>query len=106
MRDGASGGSGRFLVMTEQKRLNRSYAVKHLAVGMFYLLFKDEKINCNEWRYYMELTVIVVDKYGNELSDKELKNKVIDIQAYYDLVLPIRKRINDELFRERKKATI
>ena len=54
----------------------------------------------------MELTVIVVDKYGNELSDKELKNKVIDIQAYYDLVLPIRKRINDELFRERKKATI
>ena len=54
----------------------------------------------------MELTVIVVDKYGNELSDKELKNKVIDIQAYYDLVLPIRKRINDELFREGKKATI
>ena len=46
----------------------------------------------------MELTVIVVDKYGNEISDKELKNKVIDIQAYYDLVLPIRKRINDELF--------
>ena len=46
----------------------------------------------------MELTVIVVDKYGNEISDKELKNKVIDSQAYYDLVLPIRKRINDELF--------
>ena len=46
----------------------------------------------------MELTVIVVDKYSNEISDKELKNKVIDIQAYYDLVLPIRKRINDELF--------
>ncbi len=59
------------------------------------------EINVNnyyDWRYYMELTVIVVDKYGNEISDKELKNKVIDIQAYYDLVLPIRKRINDELF--------
>ena len=53
----------------------------------------------------MELTVIVVDKYGNEISDKELKNKVIDIQAYYDLVLPIRKRINDELFQRANNDT-
>jgi len=50
----------------------------------------------------MEFTVIVVDKYGNQLSDEELKNKVIDSQLYYDIVLPIRKRINDEIFRQNK----
>ena len=48
----------------------------------------------------MALTVTVVDKYGNVLSDEDLKNKVIDKQEYYDIVLPIRKRINDELFRQ------
>ena len=45
----------------------------------------------------MALTVIVVDKYGKILSDEDLKNKVIDNQRYYDVALPIRKRINDEL---------
>lgn len=50
----------------------------------------------------MEFNVIVVDKYGNQLSDEELKNKVIDSQLYYDIVLPIRKRINDEIFRQNK----
>lgn len=50
----------------------------------------------------MALTITVVDKYGKVLSDEDLKNKVIDIQAYYDLMLPIRKRINDELAKHRK----
>ena len=52
----------------------------------------------------MALTVTVVDKYGNVLTDEDLENKVIDVPGYYDLVLPIRKRINDELtkLRERK----
>lgn len=45
----------------------------------------------------MALKCIVVDKYGKILSDEELKNKVIDNPRYYDFVLPIRKRINDEL---------
>ena len=52
----------------------------------------------------MGLTVIVVDKHGKQLTDDELKNKVIDIQDYYDIVLPIRKRINDEIFRQEKKS--
>ena len=45
----------------------------------------------------MGLTCIVVDKYGKVLSDEDLKNKVIDNPRYYDVALPIRKRINDEL---------
>ena len=45
----------------------------------------------------MALKCIVVDKYGKILSDEELKNKIIDNPRYYDIVLPIRKRINDEL---------
>lgn len=48
----------------------------------------------------MAITGIVVDKYGKVLSDEDLKNKVIDCQRYYDIVLPIRKRINEELFRQ------
>lgn len=50
----------------------------------------------------MALTCIVVDKNGNVLSDEDLKNKVIDNPKYYDIVLPIRKRINEELFRQHK----
>ena len=45
----------------------------------------------------MALKCIVVDKYGRILSDEELKNKVIDNPRYYDVALPIRKRINDEI---------
>ena len=52
----------------------------------------------------MEFNVIVVDRYGNQLSDEELDNKVIDSQQYYDIVLPIRKRINDELFGHKKRS--
>lgn len=44
----------------------------------------------------MALKCIVVDKYGKILSDEELKNKVIDNPRYYEVALPIRKRINDE----------
>ena len=51
----------------------------------------------------MALKCIVVDKNGKILSDDELKNKVIDNPRYYDIVLPIRKKINDELFSTRKK---
>lgn len=51
----------------------------------------------------MALTCVVVDKNGNILSDEDLKNKVIDNQKYYDIVLPIRKRINDELLFDKKK---
>ena len=51
----------------------------------------------------MALTCVVVDKNGNILSDEDLKNKVIDNEKYYDIVLPIRKRINDEFFSTRKK---
>lgn len=54
-------------------------------------------------RYIMAITGIVVDKHGNVLSDEDLRNKPIDIQAYYDIVLPIRKRINEELCRHREK---
>ena len=50
----------------------------------------------------MALTCIVVDKNGKVLSDDDLKNKVIDNPRYYDIVLPIRKRINDEFFRQEK----
>lgn len=50
----------------------------------------------------MALTCIVVDKNGNILSNEDLKNKVIDCQRYYDIVLPIRKRIND-VFSDKKK---
>ena len=51
----------------------------------------------------MALKCIVVDKNGKVLSDKELKNKVIDNPRYYDIALPIRKRINDEFFSTRNK---
>lgn len=50
----------------------------------------------------MALTCVVVDKNGNILSDEDLKNKVIDNEKYYDIVFPIRKRINDEFFSTRK----
>ena len=42
----------------------------------------------------MALTGIVVDKNGKELSDEELRRKVIDVQNYYDIVIPIRNRLN------------
>ena len=45
----------------------------------------------------MAITGYVVDKYGKTLSDKDLSEKVITNESYYDFVLPIRKRINDEL---------
>ena len=51
----------------------------------------------------MALTCVVVDKNGNILSDEDLKNKVIDNEKYYDIILPIRKRINDEFFFDKKK---
>ena len=51
----------------------------------------------------MALTCVVVDKNGNILSDEDLKNKVINNEKYYDIVLPIRKRINDEFFRQTVK---
>lgn len=51
----------------------------------------------------MALTCVVVDKNGKVLSDEELKNKIIDNPRYYDIVLPIRKRLNDEFFRQDKK---
>ena len=50
----------------------------------------------------MAITGIVVDKDGNVLSDEDLKNKQIEIQEYYDIVLPSRKRINEELSQQRK----
>ena len=48
----------------------------------------------------MAVTGYVVDKYGKILSDEELSKKVITHKSYYDIVLPIRKRLNDELFRQ------
>lgn len=54
----------------------------------------------------MALTCIVVDKYGKILSDEDLKNKVIDSQRYYDIVLPIRKRINDEIIKRNKGIAV
>ena len=52
----------------------------------------------------MALTCIVVDKHGKILSDDELKNKIIDNPCYYDIVLPIRKRLNDEIRKEKVSA--
>ena len=52
----------------------------------------------------MAITGYVVDKYGKILSDEELNNKVITQKSYYDLVLPIRKRINEEIFRQYTKS--
>lgn len=46
----------------------------------------------------MAITGYVVDKFGKVLSDEELNNKIITHKSYYELVLPIRKRINNELF--------
>lgn len=54
----------------------------------------------------MALTVIVVDKYGKILSDEDLKNKVIDKQEYYDIVLPIRKRIKDKFAKHREDVAV
>ena len=54
----------------------------------------------------MALTVIVVDKYGKILSDEDLQNKVIDKQEYYDIVLPIRKRINDKFAKRREDVAV
>ena len=45
----------------------------------------------------MVLKCIVVDKNGKQLSKTELENKVIDVEEYYNIVLPIRKKINDEI---------
>lgn len=45
----------------------------------------------------MAITGIVVDKNGNILTDEDLRKKLIEIQEYYDIVLPIRKRINEML---------
>lgn len=45
----------------------------------------------------MELRCTVVDKDGRILTPEELSKKVIHKQAYYDLVLPIRKRYNEQL---------
>ena len=54
----------------------------------------------------MALTCVVVDKNGNILSDEDLKNKVIDNEKYYDIILPIRKRINDEFFFRQEKNNL
>ena len=51
----------------------------------------------------MAITGYVVDKSGKVLSDEDLSKKVITHKGYYDLVLPIRKRINDEVFSTRYK---
>ena len=51
----------------------------------------------------MAITGYVVDKNGKILSDEELSQKVIDLKSYYDLILPIRKRINEEMFRQTSK---
>lgn len=51
----------------------------------------------------MAITGYVVDKNGKVLSDEELSKKVIDQKSYYDLILPIRKRINEEIFRQTAK---
>ena len=45
----------------------------------------------------MVLKCIVVDKNGKQLSKTELENKVIDVEEYYNIVLPIRKKINDKI---------
>lgn len=52
------------------------------------------------------LTAIVVDRNGKVLSDEELKNKVINKQEYYDIVLPIRKRINDEFTKKKEVMAV
>ena len=49
----------------------------------------------------MAITGYVVDKYGNILTDDDLSKKVITQKSYYDLVLPIRKRLNEELAKQR-----
>ena len=54
----------------------------------------------------MPLTVIVVDKCGKILSDEDLQNKVIDKQEYYDIVLPIRNRINDKFAKRREDVAV
>lgn len=54
----------------------------------------------------MALTAIVFDKHGKILSDEDLKNKVIDKQEYYDIVLPIRNRINDGFARQRDDVAV
>ena len=51
----------------------------------------------------MALKCVVVDKNNNVLSDEELANKIIVSSRYYDVVLPIRKKINDDIFRQNKK---
>ena len=48
------------------------------------------------------ITGYVIDKEGNILSDEELSEKVITIQSYYNIVIPIRKRINEALLRAKK----
>lgn len=49
----------------------------------------------------MALTGIIIDKNGRVLSNEELKNKVIDCQRYYDVALPIRKRLNEEFSQQK-----
>lgn len=43
----------------------------------------------------MELSGVVFDKNGHMLSEDELKSKVINTEEYYDVVLPIRKKIRE-----------
>ena len=57
-------------------------------------------IELKRW-YDMALKCIVVDKNGKVLSDVDLKNKVIDNPRYYDVVLPIRKRLSEGIFSTR-----
>ena len=61
--------------------INFKKSVKNISIG-----------GCN-----MVLKCIVVDKNGKQLSKTELENKVIDAEEYYNIVLPIRKRINDKI---------
>ena len=50
------------------------------------------------------VSYFLVDKDGNILTDEDLRKRVITHKSYYDLVLPIRKRINDELARQKGES--
>ena len=54
----------------------------------------------------MALTGVVIDKNGKILSDEDLRKIPIDIQAYYDVVIPSRKRINDMLAKQREVIAV
>lgn len=51
------------------------------------------------------ITGFVVDKFGHKLTDKELNNKIIDSVDYYDLMLPIREKINNQYFSTKEMET-